>query len=300
MADITRRRTGELLRALFEILLQHPDGMPAAEALKALEQKAPPTPFEQSTFESGARRYEKIVRWSTVDCVKAGWLVKAHGRWTITDEGRAVHAQLTDPEAFYKRAVQLYHEWRKKTPVTTGPLPATTEETAEETSEKSASITFDQAEEQAWSEIERHVTTMDPYDFQELVAALLRGMGYHIGWVAPKGKDGGIDVIAFNDPLGTRPPRIKVQVKRQQQKVAVDGLRSFMAVLASDDAGIFVNTGGFTDDAKIEARTQHSRRVTLLDLERLVDLWTEHYAKLDETARRRLPLQPIYFLAPEG
>lgn len=37
-----------------------------------------------------------------------------------------------------------------------------------------------------------------------------------------------------------------------------------------------------------------------IDLKRLVTLWTEHYAKLDEAARRRLPLQPIYFLAPEG
>ena len=46
------------------------------------------------------------------------------------------------------------------------------------------------------------------------------------------------DILAYNDPLGTRPPRIKVQVKRQQQKVAVDGVRSFMAVLGQDDVGI--------------------------------------------------------------
>ena len=39
---------------------------------------------------------------------------------------------------------------------------------------------------------------------------------------------------------------------------------------------------------------------TLIDMERLVDLWTEHYARLDETARRRLTLEPIYFLAPEA
>lgn len=141
---------------------------------------------------------------------------------------------------------------------------------------------------------------MPPYDFQELVAALLRGMGYHVGWVAPPGKDGGVDILAFNDPLGTRPPRIKVQVKRQQARVDVHGLRSFMALLGSDDVGIFVNAGGFTRDAHDEARSQATRRVTLLDLERLVRLWTEHYPRLDEVAKRRLPLQPIYFLAPEG
>jgi len=31
-----------------------------------------------------------------------------------------------------------------------------------------------------------------------------------------------------------------------------------------------------------------------------VKLWAEQYTKLDDVARRRLPLQPVYFLAPEG
>jgi restriction system protein len=141
---------------------------------------------------------------------------------------------------------------------------------------------------------------MPPYDFQDLVGSLLRAMGYHVGWIAPPGKDGGVDIVAFNDPLGTRPPRIKVQVKRQQGRVSVDGLRSFMAILGADDVGIFVNAGGFTKDAEDEARGQHARRVTLVDLERLVELWVEYRGKLDEAARRRLPLQPVYFLAPEG
>jgi restriction system protein len=300
MAEITRRRTGELLRGLFEILMQHPDGLPAAKALELLAQKLPPTPFENGDFESGGRRYEKIVRWGTVDCVKAEWLIKAHGRWTISDEGKKAYAAYPDDEAFYKRAVFLYHEWRKSTPPkeTSGGVSAAPIES--DADAKEASITFEEADEQAWTEIEKHLTTMPPYDFQNLVASLLRGMGYYVGWIAPPGKDGGIDITAFNDPLGTRPPRIKVQVKRQQNKVAVDGLRSFMALLGTDDVGIFVNAGGFTRDAEDEARTQPSRRVTLVDLERLVDLWTEHYHKIDDKDKRRLPLVPIYFLAPEG
>jgi restriction system protein len=139
---------------------------------------------------------------------------------------------------------------------------------------------------------------MPPYEFQDLVASLLRAIGYHVSWVAPPGRDGGIDILAWSDPLGTRPPRIKVQVKRVTQNVTVDGLRSFMALLGDDDVGLFVTTAGFTKDAQDEARTQQKRKVTLLDLERLFDLWVEHYGKLDDAARRRLPLQPIYFLAP--
>jgi restriction system protein len=37
-----------------------------------------------------------------------------------------------------------------------------------------------------------------------------------------------------------------------------------------------------------------------VDLERLVDLWIEHYPRPGQAARRRLPLQPIHFLAPEA
>jgi restriction system protein len=80
----------------------------------------------------------------------------------------------------------------------------------------------------------------------------------------------------------------------------VDGLRSFMALLGDDDVGLFVCTGGFTKDAETEARTQEKRRVTLIDLEKLFDLWEQHYEKLTDPARRRLPLRKISFLAPGG
>ncbi len=296
MAEITRRRTGELLRKLFEILLKHPEGLQARDALAAVRSGIPLSDFEKSMYESGGMRFEKIVRFATIDCVKAGWLLKHKGLWSLTEQGKEAYATYQDPETFYKRAVHLYREWKATQPEAE---PDTTDETEDTSSGKTASITFEQAEEQAWNEIQQYLRGMKPYDFQDLVAALLRSMGYHIAWVAPPGRDGGIDILALMDPLGTRPPRIKVQVKRQQQSVSVDGLRSFMAVLGDDDVGLFVSTGGFTKDADEEARTQEKRKVTLVDLERLFDLWVEHYPRLDEESRRRLPLRPIHFLAPE-
>jgi restriction system protein len=298
MAEVTRRRTGELLRKLFEILLKQPDGLPGREALTQLASQVKLTPYESGNYENGNRRFETIVRYGTIDCVKAGWMVKAHGRWTVTDAGREALKSYADPEAFYKRAVQLYQEWRKANPKKEEQDPELEE--SDERVGKSAIFTFEEADEQAWREIERYLLSMLPYDFQDLVASLLRAMGYHVGWVAPPGKDSGIDIVVFSDPLGSRPPRIKVQVKRLESKVNVDGLRSFMAVLGAEDVGIFVNAGGFTKDAEHEARTQQLRRVTLIDLERLVELWKENYGRLDEAARRRLPLEPIYFLAPEA
>jgi restriction system protein len=298
MAEVTRKRTGELLRKLFQLLMEHPEGMQAQVALKALENAVTLTEYEKGSYTSGGRRFEKIVRFSTVDAVKAGWLTKNKGLWSITDEGKAAFVTLQDPEAFYRQAVKLYQEWRASQP--DADAESVEPDNSNQPTSKEASITFEEAEEQAWKEIDQYLRGMKPYDFQELVGALLRGMGYHVVWIAPPGKDGGIDLLAMTDPLGTRSPRIKVQVKRQQQAVSVEGLRSFMAVLGDDDVGLFVSTGGFTKDAAEEARTQEKRRVTLINSETLFDLWVEHYSKLTDDARRRLPLRPIHFLSPEG
>lgn len=295
MPVITIRRTGELLRKLFGILSAHPDGLAASQAMEQLAESVQLTDYEKGDYESGGRRFDKIVRFATVDCVKANWLLKEKGRWTLTETGRQAYSSLVDPEAFYRRATQLYRAWKA------GRLesePDTADEAADQTSAKAVSVTFEEAEGQAWSEISTYLHAMPPYEFQELVADLLRAMGYHVAWVAPPGKDGGTDILAHRDPLGATSPRIKVQVKRQSSAVSTDGVRSFLAVLGDDDLGLFVAAGGFTKDAAEEARSQEKRKITLLTLEQLFDLWVEHYDRLSSAAKRRLPLRPIHFLEP--
>jgi len=80
--------------------------------------------------------------------------------------------------------------------------------------------------------------------------------------------------------------------------ITVDGLRSFMDLFGDQDVGLFVSAGGFTKEAETEARTQEKRKITLLGLEKLFDLWLEHYAKVKDRERQLLPLKPVHFLAP--
>ncbi len=91
-----------------------------------------------------------------------------------------------------------------------------------------------------------------------------------------------------------------MQVKREKNPVPVGSLRSFMALLGDTDVGLFISTSGFTKDAEDEAKAQQTRQVTLVDLERLYELWIEHLSSLDQEAKDRFPLRPIYFLAPES
>lgn len=299
MREVTIARKGEYFRTLFELLLAAPDGIPAREATAAVERRLVLAPYEQEVLKSGDTRFRKNFSFGTIDMVKAGWLAKHKGVWSATEEGRRAYRDIREPAAFYSQSLALYSQWRSKQPreivadVTKAPNGVEDAPT-----EQSIQLTYEQAEEQSWAEIETFLRVMPPAEFETLVGDLLRAMGYHIAWKASGGKDGGVDLIAYTDPLGTRTPRIKVQVKRYKDNVSVELLRSFMALLGHDDLGLFVTTSGFTKDAKDEARAQQTRKVTLIDLERFFDLWVEHYPKLDDAARRRFPLQPIYFLAP--
>ncbi len=75
MAEITRKRVGELQRGVFKVMLENPDGLPAKEVIQQLEKVVPLTDFERSEYPNrpGVRRFDKIVRFATIAPVKAGW-----------------------------------------------------------------------------------------------------------------------------------------------------------------------------------------------------------------------------------
>lgn len=293
MAEITLRRRGEIVRALFGVLKHHPEGLSARSALGELEKVLPPTAFEQSEYPNhpGVRRYERIVRFTTIGPTKAGWMLKIKGTWTVTPEGLAAAASFPDDEVLFREVNRLYHQWHDAQPVA---------ETHDEDAEDAlplAQVTLEEAEETARGDIREYLASMPPYDFQDLVATLLRAMGYHVPWVAPPGPDKGIDIVAFTDPLGANGPRIKVQVKRRQDVMRVHEVRAFIGLLGTNDVGIFVTTGRFTPDAETEARSEQIRRIQLVDGDAFIDLWVEHYDKIPEPAKQLLPLKPIYYLA---
>jgi restriction system protein len=301
MSSTSQVRVGQLQRGVFKLLLDQPEGLPAKEIISGMVQVVPPTDFDKSDYPKhpGIQRFGKMIRFATIAPVKAGWMVKEKGKWYLTEEGKSAYARYQDPEEFNREARRLFDQWANKQPKEVADAEeefheeiGTTERVAD------ASSTLEEAEETAWDEIEAYVQAINPYDLQKLVAALLRAMKYHVAWIAPPGPDKGIDILAYNDPLGTSAPRIKVQVKRRADKINVDGLRAFMALLGEQDVGIFVSTGGFTSGAEMEARTKETRKLTLIDLKKLVDLWIEHYNEVSESDKRLLPLRPVHYLAP--
>src|SRR5258706_6181743 len=125
-------------------------------------------------------------------------------------------------------AQKKYREWRAKNPkqheVPEPEVAAAGEPAKEE------EIASDEIEQSAYEQIENFLDKKTPYEFQDLAAALLRGMGYFTPFVAPSGKDGGVDILAYRDPLGTTSPRIKVQIKHRESSATVQDVRQLMGL----------------------------------------------------------------------
>src|SRR4051794_31021375 len=64
----------------------------------------------------------------------------------------------------------------------------------DETPPLDTSVLFEDAKEKAREEIDTYLDTLSGYEFQNLVAALLEGMGYATSTVSKPGSDGGTDI----------------------------------------------------------------------------------------------------------
>lgn len=293
MSEIQNQRFGEFKLNVLKILSKYPDGIHANKVFEELDLIIPPNEFELGTYErTGVQRRNHIVRFSTIALVKAGWLTKSKGVWQITEEGRKALLKFPTAEAIREEASRLYRAWKDSQP--------DEEVQSEELETLSPAVSIEEAETTSFEIVDKYLAVMRPYDFQNLVGALLSGLGYYVSWIAPPGKDGGVDIIAFQDPLGATGPRIKVQVKRQQGTVSVDVVRSFLGVLSDkDDIGLFISLGGFSSEAEKEARYHGSKRLTLIDSKQLFDLWISIYDELNQEQRNFLPLKAVYYLNNE-
>lgn len=296
---ITGERIGQMLQAVFRELKAVGGVAPARELLDRAEPKLDLTPWELAHLDTGAVRWRNAVQWYSVDCVKAGYVRKIAGKWHLTEEGEQVLG--LPPAEFMRNANRAYREWKsnqsaiREIPGTGPPAEIPHAESEEAVSRQ---VTYDEVVEQAQTSIEKHVRALDPYQFQDLVGALLKGMGYHVPYIADRGRDGGVDLVAYRDPLGTLAPRIKVQVKHRDQKMTVKEIRELEGLLRKEgDIGLLVSSGGFTSEVEREMRSA-AKHIELMDLERLIALWQQHYEQVPERDRALLPLVQVFVLAP--
>lgn len=142
--------------------------------------------------------------------------------------------------------------------------------------------------------IKDHILAFDPWQVQDLVAAILRAMGYKTAVTKPGEK--GHDVRASPDGLGLVDPRIVVEVKHRESRIDKDQVASFIHSITQGKKGLYVSTGGFTSAAESEAE-HASQTVTLVNLDMLIDLINQYYDNFDKDGRVLLQLRKIYWPA---
>ena len=131
-------------------------------------------------------------------------------------------------------------------------------------------------------------TNLKGYPLEDLVADLLRAMGYKVTQ-SPKGGDRGIDIVIYKDEL---PPRIVVQVKSYDKDVVEKDVQALKGAMKNNDYGLFVTLTDYKDNAK-DYLQDHSEIRGICGSE-LVDLLLEYYDKLSDKYRAIIPLKRVY------
>jgi hypothetical protein len=94
MQQTKRRQTGVLVRGLFEVLLNHPEGLPIDAALQ--------TCLHGANGDSRQLR-EQLLR-GCVAPMKAGWLTLNGNGFVVSEKGKLAYQQYSDPDDFLLRA----------------------------------------------------------------------------------------------------------------------------------------------------------------------------------------------------
>jgi len=286
----------KLMFNTFKVLVENDGQLKASDLLKKVGEISDLDQWASERFENtGNVRWQAVLHLRSITAVKAGFLVKKKGVWYLTDEGAQAFA--LGPKGLFDACTDGYARWKASRD--SNPEKEIVPDESEIVEDSVPAAHFAEIEANALTSIESFINRKNAYEFQELCAALLRAMGYYTPFVAPKGPDGGVDIIAYRDPLGAASPRIKVQIKHKENSAPVDDVRKLIGILGSrENIGIFISSSGFTSEAKREAMRSHVH-VELIDLPRFIGLWQDFYGKMSDEDKQLLPLQPIYFLSPE-
>jgi restriction system protein len=113
---------------------------------------------------------------------------------------------------------------------------------------------------------------LDPRDFENLVAELIRRMGYRDVVVTRFWGDGGVDITATFPCGPIAHQRFVFQVKRFRGDCAKRYVRELRGVLEDDERGVLISTGKFGPGPRRQAE-HRSRPVVLVDGHQLAELF---------------------------
>ena len=288
------KSSAKTMYAAMTILSKNGGSMPIRILMQEIEKSIELSAWEKEVLENtGNIRWQSNMHFTSVDYVRAGFLIKKKGTWIITPEGE--EKLKLGAEKLRDEAWRLYREWYRGSKNGKADKPVIVPD-EEDDPVKETMIELETLEERAINGIREYLKNKNPYEFQDIVAALLKAMGYYIQSVAPRGKDGGIDIVAYVDPLGAQTPRIKVQVKHKPETaIPASDVRALLGILKAGDIALFVTSGTYSADAK-QAASGSNNFIRLIDGDEFIGMWQDYYDKMSDEDKNMLPLKRISFL----
>jgi restriction system protein len=177
-------------------------------------------------------------------------LIESSGRavWVLTPQGRSTK-QIDRDEA--KRIVKSLSGVKKAT---------SPDDSASDTSSE-------EVVELGWTdEMIDVLKKLEPVAFERLSQRLLRELGFNSVEVTGKSGDGGIDGVGVIKLGGVLSFHVVFQCKRYAGSVSSGAIRDFRgAMIGRADKGLFITTGTFTRDARLEAQRDGAPPLDLID-----------------------------------
>lgn len=146
-------------------------------------------------------------------------------------------------------------------------------------------------------ELRKHLLSMSPQKFEELIRSLLEEMGFEETETTPYVNDKGIDVRGILRTNQLAAMKVVIQAKRWKTNVGSDTVRNMRGSLRMVDGeqGIIVTPSGFTPDAKTEAEADGKMPITLIDGKQLIELLFQFQVGVKQEERIIHSIDPEYW-----
>ena len=164
MSEKKPTRQAEIVFAAMKAIEANGGEMRISDIYATLASSFPLTDYEKEETKSGVIRWKAYLNFYSIEVGKVGYLVKKSGIWHLTEEG--AKALAAGAGEFFADFHGKFSKIQKEHAV------SVIEENADQPDD------LDMLQGQASKGIREYIIKKNPYEFQDLVAALLRAMGY--------------------------------------------------------------------------------------------------------------------------
>lgn len=218
-------------------------------------------------YKSGVLKIDNKIAWARVYLSEAGFIdISKENVWTLTEKG--LNSNPSDEELI-KIFQNIHNEWQIRGKEILSQTGDDEKEIVEHLEYKEDFL--------------NKLKSISPEGFERFCQRILRESGFKKVVVKGRSGDGGIDgegILEINPLISMK---VIFQSKRYKDSVSPSYLRDFRgAMQGRAEKGLFITTGRFSQDAKLEATRDGVPPIELIDGYKLVELCEKHQIGLKQ------------------